>query len=446
MFGDAMFSSRRTLTLVSSFLEAIAQQSAVLARVVWKCLVHNFCTAVQKARGSGEEIPHQVKYALEVLTNAGIQDGVGVPVVGVLLGCDAFDFSGHTSNPYSHWALSSTLNCLKIMLAQPDAHDDGVNFFHRLLSVIEREPTARSSGKSPPLREIVPPSLFDGSVLDGSDADTVASLSKGISMVEGSSRNYGVEDVRYLSEGEVEQFWEGFVDCWKMVVDACFQRKMSRTLEHHHLPVSVISLRLFISAGCSDSSSLLLQLQQNVVLSWQSLLFVRSHTLSKSQQHLAFTPDLAPWASDTITSFLAKPTCLDPGGGTAHRMLAARLGLIYAQQLWTVMANSFAKPSLAPAAIPIMEVLMEQDFAYDGKVLEEFYILCKDIVTDCAEGIWPTVMARLNETDTVESGGLTVERIAKRRRVWVVIAKLVKDLEKRLSWKDTVELLYTPLG
>lgn len=196
------------------------------------------------------------------------------------------------------------------------------------------------------------------------------------------------------------------------------------------------------------SSSLLLQLQQSVVLSWQSLLFVRSHTLSKSQQHLAFTPDLAPWASSIITSFLAKPTNLGPEAGTAHRMLAAKLGLIYARQLWTVMANSFAKTSLAPAAIPIMNVLMEQDFAYNGKVPEEFYILCKDIVMDCAEGIWPTAMARLNESETVQSGSLMAERITKRRRVWVVIAKLAEDLrvEKRLSWKETVELLYTPLG
>lgn len=251
MFGHDIFSSKRSLTLVLSFLEAIAQQSVVLPRMVWKCLVHNFRMAVQKARFSGEEVPNEVKYALEVLTNAGIQDGVGVPVVGVLLGCDPFDFSSHTSDLYSHWALSSVLECLKIMLAHDDAHDDGVNLLHRLLSVIEREPTVRPSGESSPFREMVPPSLFDGSVLDGSDADTVALVSRGISVVEGSSRNYGVEDVRYLSEGEVEQFWEGFVDCWGTVVDACFKRKMSRKSERHRLPVSVISFHLFACTECS---------------------------------------------------------------------------------------------------------------------------------------------------------------------------------------------------
>lgn len=127
-------------------------------------------------------------------------------------------------------------------------------------------------------------------------------------------------------------------------------------------------------------------------------------------------------------------------------MLAAKLGLIYAQQLWTVMTKSFANTALAPAAIPIIEALIEQDFECKDNVPNEFHIFCRQVIMACAEGIWSTVTARLNETKGFQGGRLTAEWIRKRRRAWITVAKIASDLHDRLSREDMMELLYTPLG
>lgn len=238
---------------ISFFLESMAKRSDILKKfcpMMWRCMVHNFGASARRAREAGEEVGHDLRHALETLMEAGVQDGAGIPVVSVLLGCDAFDLPGHASSAYSRWALSSALECLKTMLSRADSQDDGLNLLYRLLSSVEREApwTTNTSYASPPPCNIVLPTLFDGSLLDANGPDAITAIERSAFVVEEYSRAYGVENVRCLSEGEIEQFWDGFVECWRMVVDTRFENRMSGRIEGHHLPVSPMNLQRFATA------------------------------------------------------------------------------------------------------------------------------------------------------------------------------------------------------